>query len=71
MFLEDPKYLKFDEKGIPTHYKNGDPLTTKSYKKQQKAYQKQFQKYEKFQNLQNPKHDYLETLELGGRLILN
>ena len=43
-------YLKFDEKGIPTHNNEGEPLSKSAIKKLNKLFNKQAQRFEKYTN---------------------
>lgn len=45
MFLQDPQFSKFDEKGLPTHMADGEPVSKSLSKKLQKQYQAQEKLY--------------------------
>jgi len=47
-----PKYTKFDEKGLPTHASDGEPLNKNQTKKAAKEFQTQQKKYDKFMKQQ-------------------
>merc|ERR1712059_34966 len=46
--LEADKYSKFDDKGIPTHTKDGTEIPKAQLKKLQKVYQAQEKKYNEY-----------------------
>lgn len=48
MFLNDPQYSKFDEKGLPTHDKEGNPLSKKTLKYVEKEFEKQAKSHEEW-----------------------
>lgn len=47
MFKGDPEYSRFDERGIPTHGSDGEPLSKRARKKVEKKYNKRVERLEK------------------------
>ena len=61
-FKDDPKYSAFDEKGIPTTNKDGEPLSKKQIKVATKKFDKHVKNHEKYVKLINENPNYLQDL---------
>ena len=70
LFLNNPEFSKFNEKGMPTHDAKGEPVTksrlkklAKLYKAQEKAQEKAHKKYLKSLDLQRNRDQKLISSE--------
>ena len=68
MFKSDPKYVKFDQNGVPTHQKSDKPegeaeLPKKVREKLVKDWNKQKVQYEKYLELYASKQENTEASE--------
>ncbi len=53
LFLNDAQYSKFDEKGVPTHDKEGNPLSKNAQKSVLKEYEKHSKAHEEWKKTNN------------------